>query len=185
VADPINRIHYHTNSTNRVQRYTELTSCNGSHNPTLCPTPNPVIAMSLASCTGTVNNTSTDAFSFLVRQRARYSSILAPPRWGGGLVELSISSICTTILADSGEGVLLRQSDSAVVFFPITCAARSASPPLCITGRYETIHSHHLRPHNLPRISNLLANASLARAHLQTSLNRLFHRRCIWDTMLF
>ncbi len=146
MADPINRIHYHTNSTNRVQRYTELTSCNGSHSPTLRPTPNPAIAMSLASCTGTV---------------------------------------CTTILADSGEGVLLRQSDSAVVFFPITCAARSASPPLCITGHYETIHSHHLRPHNLPRISNLLANASLARAHLQTSLNRLFHRRCIWDTKMF
>jgi hypothetical protein len=53
---------------------------------------------------------------------------------------LRISSICTTILADSGEGLLLRQSDNAVVFFPITCDACSASPPLCKKGRYETIH---------------------------------------------
>lgn len=67
-----------------------------------------------------------------------------PPRWGGGLGELRISSIRTIILADSGEGVLLRQSDNAVVFFPITCDACSASPPLCKTGRYETIH--FLRP---------------------------------------
>jgi hypothetical protein len=100
--------------------------------------------MSFASCAGTENKTSTDAFSSPVRHRARHSSIAVPPRWGGGLGELRISSICTTILADSGKGVLLRQSDNAVVFFPITCDACSASPPLCETARYETIH--FLRP---------------------------------------
>jgi hypothetical protein len=97
--------------------------------------------MFFASCAGTENKTSTDALSSLTRHLARHSSIAVPPRWGGGLDELRISSICTTILADSGEGVLLRQSDNAVVFFPITCDACSASPPLCKTGRYATIHS--------------------------------------------
>jgi hypothetical protein len=96
--------------------------------------------MSFASCARTENKTSTDSFSSLVRHRARHSSIAVPPRWGGGLGELRISSICTTILADSGEGVLLRQSDNAVALFPSTCDACSASPPLCKTGRYETIH---------------------------------------------
>jgi hypothetical protein len=97
--------------------------------------------MFFASCAGTENKTSTDALSSQTRHLARHSSIAVPPRWGGGLDELRISSICTTILADSGEGVLLRQSDNAVVFFPITCDACSASPPLCKTGRYATIHS--------------------------------------------
>jgi hypothetical protein len=97
--------------------------------------------MSFASCAGTENKTSIDAFSSLVRHRARQSSLTVPPRWGGGLGELRISSICTIILADSGDGVLLRQSDNAVVFFPITCDACSASPPLCKTRRYETSHS--------------------------------------------
>ncbi|SRR6266446_6987183 len=121
--------------TNRVQRYTPspipiLTSSNGSHNATLRPTPKDVVATSFASCAATENKTSTDAFSFLVRQRARHSSVLVPPRCGGGLGEFRISSICTTIRADSGKGVLLRQRDNAVVFFPVTCDARSASPPL-------------------------------------------------------
>jgi hypothetical protein len=96
--------------------------------------------MSFASCAGTENKTSTDAFSSLVRHRARHSSIAVHPRWGGSLGELRISSIRTTILADSGEGVLLRQRDNAVVFFPIARDACSASPPLCKTGCYETIH---------------------------------------------
>lgn len=125
----------YTLATNRVQRYTrhpiaESIACNGSHNPTLRPTPKAVITISFASCAGTENKTSTDPFSSLVRHRARHSSIAVPPRWGGGLGVWRISSICTTILADSGEGMLLRQSDNDVVFFPITCDACSASPPL-------------------------------------------------------
>ena len=167
-------------STNRVQRYTELTTCNGSHSPTLRPTPK---AMFFASCAGTENKTTTDALSSLIRHRARHSSMAVPSRWGGGLGELRISSICTTTLADSGEGVLLRQSDNAVVFFPITCDACSASPPLCKTGRYA--NDSLFKIPSLPRISNLLANASFSRAHFQTSSNRLLYRRCIRDPMLF
>ena len=44
--------------------------------------------------------------------------------------ELRTCSISTNIRADSGEGLLLRQSERDVVFHPITCDARSASPPL-------------------------------------------------------
>lgn len=91
--------------------------------------------MPFASCAGTENKTSIDAFSSLVRHSARHNNVVVPPRWVGGLGELRISWICTTLLADSGEGLLLRQSDDDVVFLPITCDACSASPPLYKTGR--------------------------------------------------
>jgi hypothetical protein len=77
------------------------------------------------------------------------------PRCGGGLGTLMISSIWTNIFADSGDGPLLRQSESAVVFLAITRDARSASPPLCKPVRYMTtqIESPRRRPYLVYRIS--------------------------------
>jgi hypothetical protein len=48
--------------------------------------------------------------------------------------------------ADSGKGLLLRQSDTDVVFRPITCDARSASPPLQrrYIGHFVTFHPAYL-----------------------------------------
>jgi hypothetical protein len=135
-ADSDNRDLYYYNATNREQRYPRdeindnSTSSNGSHNATLCPTPRSPIVTFFASCGGTENKISIDGSPSLARQRARHNSMPVPPRGEGGLGALMISSICTNMFADSGEGALLRQSASAVVFFPITCDACSANPPL-------------------------------------------------------
>jgi hypothetical protein len=64
-----------------------------------------------------------------------------------------ISSICTNIFADSGEGALLRQSESAVVFFPITCDACSASPPLCKTELLNSNSTQYQKAYLAYRIS--------------------------------
>jgi len=131
------------NSTNREQRYARdgindiSTSSKGPHNATLRPTLRSVIATVFASCGGTENKISTDVPS-LTRQRAKQNSMPVPPRGEGGLGVLMISSTCTNMFADSGEGALLRQSESAVVFFPITCDACSASPPLRKTGLLDS-----------------------------------------------
>lgn len=48
--------------------------------------------------------------------------------------------------ADSSKGLLLRQSDNDVVFRPITCDARSASPPLLwvLYRSLRTLHPAYL-----------------------------------------
>jgi hypothetical protein len=96
-----------------------------------------------------------------------------------------ISSIWTNIFADSGEGLLLRQSETAVVFLPITRDARSASPPLCKPVTLYDDSNRVSKTKTLPRVPNLLADAAdLSRAHLQPSSNCFLHPSCILGAVL-
>jgi hypothetical protein len=126
------------NNTNREQRqrHTEKISTlsKGSHIATLHPTLNVTIGTFFASCGRTENRTCIEVPSLLFRHRAKHRSIPIPPRWGGSLGALETCSISTTMRAESGEGVLFRQSDNAVFFFPMTCEALSANPSLRSMG---------------------------------------------------
>lgn len=133
-------------NTNREQRQRHTreisTLSKGSHNATLHPTLNVTIGTFFASCGRTEKRTCIDVPSLLFRHRAKHRSIPIPPRWGGSLGALETCSISTIMRAESGEGMLFRQSDNAVFFFPMTCEPLSANPPLQMihqTGKRETI----------------------------------------------
>jgi hypothetical protein len=134
----------------------------------LHPTLNATIGTFFPSCGRTENRTCIKVPSLLFRHRAKHRSIPIPPRWGGSLGVLEICSISTIMRAESGETVLFRQSDNAVFFFPMTCEALSANPPLRVCGSsgLEKVKTDR----SSPQVSNFLANSAtgLSRAHALT-----------------